>query len=179
MTARAVPVAEAAFRQAMRAWATGVAVLLVPDDGNWVGMTVNAVASVSLDPPSVLVVVGHVRAVHEALVPPHGQVFTLSVLARRQASVADRFSRHAVRRLHTPDADWTAAGHPVVRGALGWLDCQVAAAHDAGDHTIVVAQVKAGGAAGLDGTADPLLFWAGRYHGGSEWGLPPRRDPAE
>lgn len=177
MTAQALPVAETAFRQAMRAWATGVAVLLVPDDESWVGMTVNAVTSVSLAPPSVLVVVGRGRAVHDALVPPHGQVFTLSVLAGRQGSVADRFSRHAVRRLGMPEADWTAAGHAVVRGAVGWLDCQVAATHDAADHTIVVAHVKAGGGAGLDGPVPPLLFWAGRYYEG--WGLGPRGDPVD
>lgn len=179
MTARTAPVAGAAFRQAMRAWATGVAVLLVPDDGDWLGMTANAVTSVSLDPPSVLVVVGHGRAVHDALVPPRGQVFTLSVLTGRQASVADRFSRHAVRRLAASEADGTALGHAVVRGALGWLDCQVAAAHDAGDHTIVVAKVEAGGGAGLDGIAHPLVFWAGRYHEGWGLGLPPRGEPVE
>ncbi len=166
VSAQAAPLAEAAFRQVMRAWATGVAVLLVPEGGGWQGMTVNAVTSVSLDPPSVLVVVARGRAAHTALVPACGQVFTLSVLAERQASLADRFARHCVRYLVAEEAEWTPAGHAVVPGALGWLDCRVAAAHEAGDHTIVVATVEAGQSSALDGASPPLLFWAGRYHGG-------------
>lgn len=163
MSARLAPVAAAALRQWMRHWATGVAVLLAPRGDQWQGMTVNAITSVSLDPPSVLVVVAKARAAHAWLVPAQGQWFTLSFLRRGQAPAAERFARHADRAAEPADVESTAAGHVYLKDALAWLDCQVASAHDAGDHTIVVAAVKDGGAAPPGPAAQPLLFWDGRY----------------
>ncbi len=165
MSAQRAPVSDAAFRDWMRQWATGVAVLLAPSGGQWRGMTVNALTSVSLDPPSVLVVVAKARSAHACLVPACGQRFTLSFLRSGQSAAAERFARHAHRGVDAEEVGSTAAGHPYWPGALAWLDCRVARTHDAGDHTIVVAAVHDGGAAPKSRAATPLLFWEGTYIG--------------
>jgi flavin reductase (DIM6/NTAB) family NADH-FMN oxidoreductase RutF len=48
---------------------------------------------------------------------------------------------------------------PRLQGAIAWLNCRIWAEHDAGDHTVVIAQVDA-----LDaGDGLPLVFFKGRY----------------
>jgi len=51
------------------------------------------------------------------------------------------------------------SGTPVVAGTLASLDCTVVQAHEAGDHTIFVAEVQEVTVA--DGS--PLLYFRGRY----------------
>ena len=51
-------------------------------------------------------------------------------------------------------------GSPTIDGVLAWIDCDVDAVHDGGDHHIVIGRVK-----GLDvgHEGDPLVFFRGGY----------------
>lgn len=158
-----VPVDDASFRAAFGRFATGVAVMTTHAEGQPHGMTANAVTSVSLDPPLVLVCVerGTVMARKVAA----GGVFALSFLAEDQAGVSTRFADPG-RPAGAAQFDGlvTAAapsGALVLPDGVAWVDCRLWATHDGGDHLIVVGEVTA-----LEPGADdrlPLLYHRGGY----------------
>jgi flavin reductase (DIM6/NTAB) family NADH-FMN oxidoreductase RutF len=150
------------FRAVLGRFATGVTVMTSVLDGTAHGMTANAVTSVSLDPPLVLVCVerGSVMAAH---VEGSG-VFALSVLTAHQVALSVAFAdpdrpkgaaQFAGLETHT-----AVTGAPLLGGAIGHLDCRVWAVHDGGDHRIVVGEVVALSAGGPD---EPLLYYRGGY----------------
>ncbi|MFB6233004.1 MAG: flavin reductase family protein [Haloarculaceae archaeon] len=149
------------FRRIMGTFATGVTVLTLPGEPH--GMTANAVSSVSLDPPLVLVCVDHDTECYERLTGD-ADAYCLTILAEDQRDIgeyyadmleleADPFESRATRT--------AATGAPIFENGLAYLDCSVEAAHEAGDHTIYVGRVEAGEV--LDADADPLLFFRGQW----------------
>jgi 3-hydroxy-9,10-secoandrosta-1,3,5(10)-triene-9,17-dione monooxygenase reductase component len=52
------------------------------------------------------------------------------------------------------------AGHPILEGALGWLECAVEMEHEAGDHVIVISRVLR---LGMRPDEPPLIFYQGGY----------------
>jgi 3-hydroxy-9,10-secoandrosta-1,3,5(10)-triene-9,17-dione monooxygenase reductase component len=60
---------------------------------------------------------------------------------------------------------WSPApsGAPVLDGVLTWIDCAVAAVHEAGDHFVVTGRVTALGGHCDDRDVRPLLFYRGGY----------------
>ena len=58
--------------------------------------------------------------------------------------------------------EWTTAvtGSPVLPGVVGYIDCEIHAIHDGGDHDIVVGLVKELAVTGEQG---PLVFFQGGY----------------
>ncbi len=160
----------AAFRAVLGRFATGVAIMTSVADGQPHGMTANAISSVSLDPPLVLVCVD--RTAVMADVVDVAQTFALSWLTDEQTAVsqwfadpdrpvgADQFDEVATQTATT--------GSPIIAGAHGWVDCRVWATHAGGDHVIVVGQVVALGEAPTTsdgGTTGPLVYHRGGYTG--------------
>lgn len=157
----AVDVNAAEFRQAMGHFATGVTVVTsVGADGEPVGTTANAVTSLSLDPPLLLVCFDRssvtLRAVRE-----HG-AFVVNVLAARQRHLSANFARRGL------SAVWDEVGHhagptgsPRLDGTLAAIECTVHERLPGGDHEIIVGRVRDVETNGLN--AAPLLFWRGGY----------------
>jgi flavin reductase len=150
------------FRAVLGRFATGVTVMTSILDDVPHAMTANAVTSVSLDPPLVLVCVerGAVMASH---VEGSG-VFALSVLSADQAALSGAFADPA-RPLGAAQFAGVATrpgvtGAPLVEGALAHVDCRVTAIHPGGDHVIVVGEVVTLEASDED---DPLLYYRGGY----------------
>ena len=121
---------------------SGVAVLTVELDGERLGLTVSSFLGLSLDPPLVGVSVNRQAAMHE-LLRGAGR-FALSLLTEGQDPVAQHFARGV-----PPIALWHGiavrdgeTGAPLVDGALGWIECDLAAAHETGDHTLFVGEVR-------------------------------------
>jgi flavin reductase len=155
----------AAFRAVLGRFATGVGVMTTVRDGIPHAMTANAVSSVSLDPPLVLVCVER-TAVMAGEVAASG-VFALSFLAADQAHLSDRFSDpdrpQGAAQFDGVEVEAAATGvtgAPILAGALGWLDCRVWASYDGGDHDIVVGEVVALEVGSAD---DPLLYYRSGY----------------
>jgi flavin reductase len=144
----------------MRGFPAGVAVVTVDAEGERLGLTVGSVVSLSLEPPLVGVVVSRQAAMHELLREARG--FALSLLAGDQEDVAQHFARGV-----PPFAHWHgiatrggAAGAPLLEGALGWLECRLAAEHAVGDHTLFAGEVLSV-EAGRAGAA--LVYLGQRY----------------
>lgn len=136
--------------------AAGVAVVATRDDVGFRGLTVTSLTSVSLKPPLLLVCLDHLSQTRD-LVLTHS-LFTVSVLARDQDFLADRFSARAP----AVDRHWrevrhrlSEAGLPIIEGASAWFECDVFEVRPAGDHDIVVGAVTAAGS----GPGDPLVLW--------------------
>ncbi len=131
------------LRQAMGRFATGVAVISTTSaDGAPHGMTANALTSVSLEPPLVLVCIAHQRNTYSYV---RGQKrFGISFLAEGQADIARYFARDPKERLGDVSVPWqTKAGaSPKIAGALAFMDCTVVALYNHADHAIVVARVE-------------------------------------
>jgi flavin reductase (DIM6/NTAB) family NADH-FMN oxidoreductase RutF len=155
-------VTQAEFRKALGSFATGVTVITVDREGEVHGMTANAFASVSLDPPLVLVCVDQRARTHAHL---HSKKrFGVNVLAQDQQAVSEYYARAAQDHQHAEHEagarfDRTAHGTPVLHGALAYLECRLHTAQDAGDHTIFIAEVEE--VVVRDG--DPLLYYRGKY----------------
>lgn len=154
-------VEEAAFRQAMSRFASGVTVVTTTLQDQLYGVTVNAFCSVSLAPPLVLVCIDRLsRSSH--LIAESG-IFAASILSWQQQFLADRFAARAplVDTSFTGVPCRTAVtGAPVLEGSVGWVDCRVSRTVDAGDHVIFLGAVVAVGA---EDEGEPLLFYRSRF----------------
>jgi flavin reductase (DIM6/NTAB) family NADH-FMN oxidoreductase RutF len=151
------------FRHAVGHFATGVAVVTsLGADGQPVGTTANAVSSLSLDPPLVLVCFDRSS---ETLAAIHGHgAFVVNVLAAPQRHLSVNFARPGLAAAwdgvpHRPGR----TGSPRLHDVLAALECTVEYRLPGGDHEIVVGRVREVETAG-DG-AEPLLFWRGGYAG--------------
>ncbi|TLN16183.1 flavin reductase family protein, partial [bacterium] len=79
-----------ALRQAMRHWTTGVSVVTSRYGDAQHGMTVNSLASLSLDPPMLTVTLANATRTFE-LVKRSG-VFGVTILGADQGPISDRFA---------------------------------------------------------------------------------------
>ena len=134
-------VAGDALRALFREIPSPVAVVTVDVSGQAAGLTVDSFVPLSLEPPLVGLALRRHAALHE-LVREAG-AFAVSVLASGQEHLAQHFARGV-----PPIGLWSgiatrdgALGAPLLEGSLGWLECEVAAEHPAGDHTLFVGAV--------------------------------------
>src|SRR5436189_5269560 len=155
-------VTQAEFRKALGCFATGVTVITVDYESEVHGMTADAFASVSLDPPMVLVCVDHRARTHAHL---HSKErFGVNVLAADERAISEYYARATRVHQHAEKEagarfDRTPHGTPVLHGALAYLECRLHTAQDAGDHTIFIAEVEDV----VVREGDPLLFYRGNY----------------
>ncbi len=133
------------FRRALRRFPTGVTIVTTLLDGKPKGFTANAFASVSLEPPMVLICVNRQARSHPIIAA--AGVFCVNVLALEQAELARRFAQKGSADPFPEiahHADRT--GSPVLDGSLAYLDCTLAEEHTVGTHTIFIGEVVATGA---------------------------------
>ena len=129
------------LKNVMRRYPTGVAVVSVDLEGEQLGLTVASLVSVALEPPLVGISIARQAALHELLRAAGG--FAVSLLAADQLRLAQHFARGV-----PPIALWKGIEKrdgprgPLLEGALGWLECELAGEHEAGDHTLFVGRVE-------------------------------------
>jgi flavin reductase (DIM6/NTAB) family NADH-FMN oxidoreductase RutF len=150
------------FKAALGSFATGITIATTGSRGALHGMTANAVMSVSLDPPLVLLSIQRDTRMHTAISLSGN--FALSILSASQRDVAEYFANSA--RPHDDTAferfpfTYSRTGAPLLEGALAHVDCEIVAQHVAGDHTLFVGRVV--GAETASG-GDPLLYFRGGF----------------
>ena len=155
---RLSPVASAEFRRACGRFATGVTIASVVDaQGTPHGLTVSSFTSVSLDPPLILMCLGHtVSAIHHFRAATH---FGINVLAEDQRALSERFARKGQDRFDGVAWQPGVTGVPLLPGVLAAIECAVHRIVPMGDHDILVGemvhmQVNDG---------EPLLHFGGSY----------------
>ncbi len=151
------------FRDALASWATGVSVVTTRTDDKVYGTTVSSFASLSLDPPLVLVCLMNGSRLLEMITAARG--FAVSVLAHdQQAASANFASRHreAAPSFAGCAIDWTVNDMPAVEGALAVVACRLHASYVQGDHTIVIGHVVD---AHSHADKQPLVYHRRRYRG--------------
>jgi flavin reductase (DIM6/NTAB) family NADH-FMN oxidoreductase RutF len=147
------------FRRALGQFASGVTVVTTIDAaGQPQGLTASSFCSVSLAPPLVLVCVDNRISARRAI--EESRFFTVSVLAETQEAVSRRFASGAADKFAGPGLVPGTNGAVLVSGALAHMECRLAAAHLAGDHTIFVGEVVRLAAA----PGRPLLYHESGYH---------------
>ncbi len=143
------------LRNACGLFATGITVVTTELDGDVHGMTANAFLSVSLDPPLLLVSVGHKARLHE-LLEKTGR-YAISILRHDQEDYSSHFAGWPVEGLEVEFE--RRHDYPVLPDGLAYFVCKVVDAHPAGDHTLFIAQVEY-----LEyGEGEPVLFYGGKY----------------
>ena len=150
------------LRTLMGTFATGVAVVAARHGPFLAGMTANAIASISVDPPLMMASIARKAETHGAIIGSHA--FSVSVLADDQRALAECFARPTTASKLTGfcGAAWHEAetGSPILEGALAYFDCRLLERHDGGDHTIFIGEIVA---AGYREDAEPLLWYASSY----------------
>lgn len=144
-------------RRIMGKFATGVTVASTRVGEAMWGMTANAVTSLSLDPPLVLLAV--VRASQSHSWFQQGGCFALNILAADQAAISTRFASTGPKDFSDLNVHTALTGAPILSDALAWVDCKLVEVLPGGDHDIFIGEIVAGGA--RDG--EPLLFFGGKY----------------
>lgn len=144
------------FRDALGRFATGVTVVTTATAEGPVGITANSFASVSLDPPVVLWSIG--RQSNRFAAFAASERFAVHVLGADQIDLSRRFARSgsAFAGLNLEEGE---SGVPLLAGCLSRFECVRLAAHEGGDHLIMVGHVT--GASLRDG--EPLVFSRGGY----------------
>ena len=146
------------MRDVLGHFASGVTVVTaLPDDGP-IGFTCQSFSSLSLDPP--LVAFAPARTSRTwSLLREIGR-FCINVLDEGQDDVSQRFARSGADKFDA--VSWLPSPHgaPVLEGVVAWIDAELWAEYDGGDHTIAVARVLDLGA---HPDRRPLLYHRGSY----------------
>jgi flavin reductase (DIM6/NTAB) family NADH-FMN oxidoreductase RutF len=130
---------EAAFREAIGHFATGVTVITTSHDGKPAGMTASAVASLSLDPVLLLVCIANRLPTHSAI--EGARCFVVNVLGEGQEDLALRFARPAPDKFAGVALD-PARDLPVLADAIAYFVCDVHESFPGGDHSIFIGRVR-------------------------------------
>ena len=131
-------------RRAMRAWTSGVTVVTAMYDNEQHGMTVNSFASVSLDPP--LLMVALQRTTRTSGLVTRAQAFGVTILSANQREISDRFAGRSddlQDRLEGIETETLSTGAPFLRGGLAYFDCRLRQTIESGTSTIFIGEVVA------------------------------------
>jgi flavin reductase (DIM6/NTAB) family NADH-FMN oxidoreductase RutF len=149
----------ATFKEAMRHVPTGVTVVTSLKDGEPRGITVNAFASVSADPPTLLICIN--REARSYLFISASGLFCVNILAGEQRHLAEHFAgKVRERQFENVEYAIDATGAPVLGGAIAHCDCRLEEEHHVGSHSIMIGRVLSCAAR----AGSPLGYFNGGFH---------------
>ena len=144
-------------RQVMGRLATGVTIVTTRHGEQISGMTANAVVSLSLDPPLILVCVDLEGSMHGML--KVGGCFAVNVLRADQQELSTRFAQPGPKDFSGIELTAAQTGAPILADVLAYADCKVVDIVRGGDHDMFIGEMLTGET--HDG--EPLIFYGGRY----------------
>ena len=156
------PVGPDDFREALKKFATGVTVITTAAGDEQHGLTASSFASVSLEPPLILVVLNTESRTYTLL--KESQAFAVSVLAEGQEDIAKAFAQKGTKPFDTLPHHTGTVGAPILDDAIAWLDCTVEGTFPGGTHEVVLGRVQ--GCGSRMGT--PLIYFERAYRSLSE-----------
>jgi 3-hydroxy-9,10-secoandrosta-1,3,5(10)-triene-9,17-dione monooxygenase reductase component len=149
----------ARFRQVLGHFPTGVTVITAITESGPVGLAVGSFFSVSLDPPLVAFCAGRSSTSYPKIA--EAGHYCVNVLADEQEDICRVFAAKGDDKFAT--IGWRpspATGAPVINDVLAWIDCEIHAVHEAGDHYIVIGRVHE---LEVGHQGGPLVFFRGGY----------------
>jgi flavin reductase (DIM6/NTAB) family NADH-FMN oxidoreductase RutF len=153
-----MPIDDGRFKLAMSHFASGVTIVTAAHEGKQYGMTVASFASLSLNPPLVLVCVAKDVKTHDAIAA--AGAFGVSILGAGQADVSGRFASKSDDKFAGTAVRNGELGVPMIEGSLCAIECRLHASLPGGDHTIFVGEVVGVDAAG---EGSPLVYYRSGY----------------
>lgn len=149
----------ARFRQVLGHFPTGVCIVASVHDDHPVGLAIGSFFSLSLDPA----LVGFCAARTSSTWPKVREAgrFCVNVLGDDQEHVSRVFATRDADKFAQIAWEPTASGQPKIDGSVAWIDCNLDAVHDGGDHEIAIGAVQD---LGVESESNPLVFFRGGYH---------------
>ena len=145
-------------RRIMGQFATGVTVVTTDGEAGPHGLTANAVASLSLDPPLVLVAVE--KRAHSLELSQRERMLRGQHPAAGPGRDLTPICNTGTKGFHRPEHHHEPAPPaPILTDCLAFVDCRVVEILPGGDHDIFVGEIVAGEYHG----GEPLLYYAGGY----------------
>jgi flavin reductase len=144
-------------RKIMGQFATGVTVVTTGGEAGVHGLTANAVASLSLEPPLVLVAVDKQAATLEFL--KRNRCFAVNILRADQEKISRQFATPGPKDFSTLNITTAVTTAPILTDCLAFVDCRLVEILPGGDHEIFVGEIVAG----EDQGGEPLLYHCGSY----------------
>jgi Flavin reductase like domain len=86
--------------------------------------------------------------------------FCVNILSAEQEALCRTFSSPAEDRFAGLACQEAESGAPIIPGAVAWIDCDLEAVHEAGDHYIVIGRARR---LEIENPCLPLLFFQGGY----------------
>jgi flavin reductase (DIM6/NTAB) family NADH-FMN oxidoreductase RutF len=131
---------ELTLKRAFGSFATGVSIVTAKRaDGTAVGLTVNSLSSVSMQPPLLLWCLNkrspNLGAFQDA------KHHAISILAEKQHALASQFAKPSEDKFKGVAVEASAYGTPRLSDAIAAFECINLQQHDAGDHVIFIGQV--------------------------------------
>ena len=147
------------FRRVAGTFATGVAVVttMLKDDPH--GCTANAVTSLSLDPPLMIVCLAHSSSTRDVVIK--NSFLAINILDQTVISrnLCKKFASQSLDKFLDVEFRFGELNVPILATAMSWLECEVIESHESTDHTIFIAQVLHAD----DSERMPLLYFRGRF----------------
>ena len=147
------------FRTTLGQFCSGVVIATGSLAGVPAGFAAQSFTSLSLDPPLIALCPARTSSSWPKL--RDSGSFCINILAANQKPVCDLFAKSGIDKFSSLAWRPGVTGSPILDGVVAYIDCDLEAEHDAGDHTIAVGRVR--DMAVLDETAAPLLFFRGTY----------------
>jgi flavin reductase (DIM6/NTAB) family NADH-FMN oxidoreductase RutF len=148
------------YRRVLGQYPTGVCVVAADEPGTGpCGMVVGSFTSVSLDPP----LIAFYPAKSSTSWPriEAAGAFCVNILGADQEDVCRTFSAKAGNKFENVPFHRTAQTRsPIIDGVVAWIDCDIEAVQDAGDHVLVLGRVRE---LDVHRPGLPLLFFQGGY----------------
>jgi flavin reductase (DIM6/NTAB) family NADH-FMN oxidoreductase RutF len=148
------------MKQVNRQFVTGVTVVTVMDEGTPRGLAVNAFASISLDPPTVMVCVQRTSSTHDCLF--RATHLAINILSTDQLDVVNRFAAKSADKFAGLDWEPGPFGSPVIDRSCAQMEVEIRERLQATTHTVFICRVVH--AAVSERT--PMVYSAGKFFDG-------------
>jgi flavin reductase (DIM6/NTAB) family NADH-FMN oxidoreductase RutF len=152
-------------KQVLRTFTYGLYAVSCANEGEVNAFTANWLSQVSFDPPLVAVSIeNNTKSLPMIL---RSRTFLINVLRSGDRELAGQLGKSALKqpeKMNSVEYTLGPGGAPILRTALGWAACEVKHTVEAGDSTLVIAEVIE---VGMQGEGQPLTMnEAGFRHAG-------------
>jgi flavin reductase (DIM6/NTAB) family NADH-FMN oxidoreductase RutF len=143
-----------------RQFVTGVTVVTALDGDTPRGLAVNAFASISLDPPTVMVAVQHTSSTHECLFT--ADHLAINILSTGQLDVVTTFATKSTDKF--ANLDWTPGpfGSPLIDRSAAVMEVEIRERLQASTHTVFICRVVHADVS----ERHPMVYSAGKFFDG-------------